>query len=291
MSRPSAVWNDIQQSKLSEIENRTRAIALLSSKLLALFEDETPDARERRILEIERVLDNLCRDRISARLDVIASLPFELVDLSFGLPSFQQWMLANPREAAAWMSSHPAISEARLLTLFQHWGENDRNGLGQYLSSLPEGPWKQKAVSAASYEALPNHPTEALTCAAQLDDDGQQTSLLKLATIEWAKRDPVEASRWVSRVNDLALRDHLLSSLALGYSETDPSLAGDWSLTAIKSDALRTETILDIATSWLVRDKTAALDWIKRLPGSLAQAIEVETPFAPTEPGSNQMRN
>lgn len=244
-------------------------ITRMTAQLRAWADDENPELREQRTEELEKLLGQDNRNKIDTRLAIIAKLPAELMDLAFGLPSFQQWMTSEPKAAADWMSSHPTISEARLLTLFQNWAQKNRAELRQYLTALPESEWKQKAVTAASYEALPGNPTEAITWASQINADGPQTGLLKMATVEWAKHDPVEASRWVNQVRDLPLQENLMGSLAIGFADTDPILAGNWLLEAMGPGDIRTRSLAEITNLWSSRDPIAAREWIGRLSTSL----------------------
>jgi len=193
--------------------------------------------------------------KIAGRLQTIEALPADLMNFALGLPSFQQWMMSDPPAAAVWMSSHPGISEARLLTLVQNWGQQNRDELRLYLAGLPEGAWKQKAVVAASYAALPDDPVEAITWARQMHPGGPQTGLLDLATVEWAKCDPAAAARWVDQVFDPALREHLIGSLAIGFADTDADLAAGWVMAAVRPGAVLDRSVAEIARAWARRDR------------------------------------
>jgi hypothetical protein len=247
---------------------------LVATRLRAWEDDDEPSLRERRTEELEVLLGRSEQNEIAKRLKIITALPVALTDFAFGLPSFQQWMISEPKAAADWMSSHPAISGARLLTLFHNWGLKNRAELRQYLSALPESEWKQKAVAAASYEALPNDPAEAITWARQMKVGGPQTGILEMATVEWAKRDSVAAARWVNQVFDFALREHLVGSLAIGFAETDPALASKWLIDAVRPGDVRTRSIMEIVNVWAPRDPLAAADWIDRLSEAIPPAHE-----------------
>ena len=64
------------------------------------------------------------------------------------------------------------------------------------LTGLRDDPWKQKALAAATHEALREHPVEAINYARQLEPGGMRTSLLASATAEWARNDPAAAARF-----------------------------------------------------------------------------------------------
>ena len=261
---PSAEGTDlkVEPGQLSS----TALTGLVAARLRAWTDEDDPELRDQRTEELETLLGRGGQGEIADRLRIIEALPADLMDFAFGLPSFQQWMFSDPKGAADWMSSHPGISEARLLTLLQDWGQKNRDELRLYLAGLPEGEWKQKAVVAASYAALPDDPVEAITWARQMNPGGPQTGLLDMATVEWAKCDPAAAARWVSQVFDPALREHLMASLAIGFADTDADLAAGWVLAAVRPGAVLDGSVAEIARAWATRDPLAAGTWVAHFP-------------------------
>jgi hypothetical protein len=244
----------------------TALTALVAARLRAWSDDDDPELRDQRTLELETLLGQGGPGEIADRLKTIEALPAGLMNFAFGLPSFQQWMFSDPRAAADWMSSHPGISEARLLTLVQNWGQQNRDELRLYLAGLPEGGWKQKVVVAASYAALPDDPVEAITWARQMHPGGPQTGLLEMGTVEWAKCDPAAAARWVGQVSDPALREHLIGSLAAGFADADPDLAAGWVMEAVRPGAVLDRSVAEIVRAWARSDPTSAGAWVAQIP-------------------------
>jgi hypothetical protein len=244
----------------------TARTAIVAARLRAWTDDDDPELRDQRTQKLETLLGPGGPGEIADRLKTIEALPADLMNFAFGLPSFQQWMSSDPRAAADWMSSHPGISEARLLTLLQNWRQQNRDELRLYLGGLPEGGWKQKVVVAASYAALPDDPVEAITWARQMHPGGPQTGLLDLATVEWAKSDPAAAAHWVGRAFDPALRELLISSLAIGFADTDADLAAEWVMAAVRPGAVLDRSVAEIARAWAKCDPTAAGAWVAQVP-------------------------
>jgi hypothetical protein len=253
-----------------------RLIAAVAARLRAWTDDDDPALRDQRTQELETLLGPGGPGEIADRLKTIEALPADLMNFAFGLPSFQQWMFSDPRTAVDWMRSHPGISEARLLTLVQNWGQKNRDELRLYLGGLPESGWKQKVVVAASYAALPDDPVEAITWARQMNPGGPQTGLLEMATVEWAKCDPAAAAYWVGRVFDSTLREHLIGSLAIGFADTDPDLAAGWVMGAVRPGPVLDRSVAEIARAWARRDPTSAGAWVAQVPAGGGRQMALE---------------
>jgi hypothetical protein len=238
---------------------------LVTTRMREWEADDVPELRDARIQELERLLA-ANRPKITDRLKVIEALPGNLMDFVFGLPSFQQWIFSEPKAALDWMSRHPEISEARLLALFQDWGGKDRAEYQRYLAELPEGEWKQKVMMAASYEALPGDPVEAINRMRQLNAGRPQTGLLEMATAEWARSDPAAAGRWVSQVRDPVLQEHLTAFLAAGYAETAPEFSATWAIQSVPPGKNLDRSLAEIAGAWAKQDPVAASAWVARFP-------------------------
>lgn len=248
--------------------------ALVAARVCDWEADDDPELRDERTQELERALARDGRS-IADRLKIIEALPASLMDFAFGLPSFQQWMFSAPKAALDWMSSHPGISDARILTLFQDWGEKSRQELRRYLAALPEGEWKQKAMAAASYEALPGDPVEAINRTRQMNAGGPQTGLLEIATAEWARRDPEAAGRWVSQVSEPVLREELTGSFAVGCADIAPDLAAAWTIGSLPPGKILARSIAEIAGTWAKQDPAAVGAWVARFPDGESRLMAV----------------
>ncbi len=243
--------------------------ALVAERLRDWEDQDEPALRAERTRELEALLAG------PDKLEIIAALPAGMMDFAFGLPTFQQWMRAEPRAAADWMSSHPDISEARLLTLLQNWGAKNHDERDAYLVGLPQDAWQQKALAAASNLAMSSDPVAAIALAARMTADGRRTGLLELATVGWAKRDPAAATQWVNQVNDAALQQPLAGSLAVAYAEIDPVLAAQWAIRAVRPGAVLDRTLAEIAGAWAQYEPTAVAEWVARFPAGTGRQMAV----------------
>jgi hypothetical protein len=241
--------------------------ALVVARLRDWEEQDDVELRSQRMAELEALLDG------TNIFEIIQELPPNLMDYVFALPGLHRRMMADPQAAADWMSSRTNISEAHVFSLVHDWGQKDREELREYLTGLPEGEWKQKAMVAASGEALSGDPVEAIVWAEQMDPGERQTGLLGMAAQDWVKRDPDAAAQWVGQVNDPALQEQLAGSLVVGYADTDPVQAAECAMQTLRPGDVLNRSVAEIAWTWAMREPAAALAWVAEFPEGPARQM------------------
>jgi len=246
----------------------TKALqALVLARLRDWEDQDNSDLRSGRMQELEALLAG------TNLFEIVQDLPPNLLDYVFALPLVNQRMMADPKAAADWISSHTNISEAHVFTLVHDWGEKDREELREYLVNLPEGDWKQKLMAAASGEVLSSDPVEAIVWAGRMAPGERQTGLLEMAALDWAKRDPDAAAQWVGRVNDPALREELTGSLAIGYADIDPAQAAAAAVQSVPPGDVLNRSVAEIAWTWAMQEPTAAILWVTQFPEGQARQM------------------
>lgn len=248
-----------------EAANAATLGAMRETRLREWIDDDDPEHRDERIAELEHMLVR-GEKTPGGELQPLETLPEDLLDFAFGLPTYQRWMFAHPAEALAWIGQHPTISDARILSLLQDWSDRDHEAFERYLTTLPEGAWKQKILTSATYEALPRDPVNAIERARQLDPGAIRLSLLATAAREWARQDPAAAGRWVATVRDASVQDELVGALAIGYAETAPAFAARWIMTSLPPGKIRDRAATEIAGAWAREDAAAAASWVANFP-------------------------
>ena len=256
--------DDASAAEMAAAASRRQLVDTIAASLRAWEDNDDPDKRDERIASLDRLISDNGQRPMAERLDLIAALPPSLMDFAFGLPSFQQWMLAEPVAALDWMRLHPAIADARVLTVFQHWMEHDPEQLRHYIAELPDSEWKQHALSAASYAVLPSDPSTALGWAKQMQPGASRLGLLDLATTEWARRDPLAASRWLGDAGDFGLREQLTGALAVGFADSDPITAAQCVLSSLPSGRVLDRSIAERTKDSEVTYSVANRIWAQR---------------------------
>jgi hypothetical protein len=247
--------------------SRETLTALVVARLREWEDQDDSKLRPQHLQELETLLDG------TNMLEIVQELPPDLMGYAFALPSLRQKLMADPKAALDWMSSHTNISETPLLTLLYDWGQANRDEMRQHLASLPEGEWKQKIMAAASSEALSSDPAEAVTWAAQMNPGGRQTGLLEMAAADWVRRDPDTAAEWVDRVNDPVLREQLAGALAVGYADIDPVQAAASVMQSFPPGEVLNRSVAEIAWVWAMREPAMAMAWVAQFPDGQARQM------------------
>jgi hypothetical protein len=233
--------------------------ALILARLHAWDDDDAPALRAARIRQLDALLN--CTNMF----EIVQSLPPNLTGYAFALPSLRQKLMSNPQAALDWMGSHTNV-QSQLLTLLHDWGQTNRDTMQQYLSTLPEGEWKQKVLSTAVNEALSADPVAALTAAIQMNPGPQQTAWLTMSAADWAKSEPGAACQWANQINDPTLREQLLGAIAVGSANTDPMQAADFVLQSVQPGPVLNQSVAQIIWTWALQDPAAAGAWLSQVP-------------------------
>jgi hypothetical protein len=241
--------------------------ALVLARLREWQEEDDAELRDQRIQALETLLDG------TNLFAIVQELPPDLLDYAFALPALHRRMMSDPKAAAAWMRCHTNIADAHVFTLLHDWGQQDREALREYLSSLPEGEWKQRTVAAASSEVLSGDPVEAIVWAEQLCPGERQTGLLEMAATDWVRRDPDAAAQWVKQINDPGLREQLAGALAIGYADLDPAAAAESVTRTFPPGEVLNRSVAEIAWTWALREPVAAIGWVAQFPEGPARQM------------------
>ena len=257
----------VDATTIPNVEKHDSLEARVLTRLRDWEENDDSDLRGQRMQELDALLAG------TNALAIVQDLPPDLMDYAFALPALHRQMLADPIAAADWMRSHTNISDAHVFTLIHDWGQENREALQEYLASLPEGEWKQRAVTAASSEALSRDPAEAVAWAEQMNRGEQQTGLLEMAATDWVKLDPEAAAQWVKRVDDPELREELAGALAVGYADLDPAAAAQSVMQSFPPGEVLNRSVAEIAWTWAMREPTAAIAWVAQFPEGPARQM------------------
>ena len=136
--------------------------ALIRARLQAWDDDDNPALRAARLQELDTLLAH------SDVFAVLQTLPSNLMGYAFATPTVQQKLIADPQATLDWMSAH-TNTQSQLLTLLHDWGQTNREAMQHYLTDLPAGDWREKALLTAANEALSADPATSINMAVQME--------------------------------------------------------------------------------------------------------------------------
>lgn len=143
----------------------------------------------------------------AALLAAIASLdPDQAIELAHKLPpgrhpEVAKWvgmplMLTQPAKAAALMidMADPKDLGSAYTDIAATWVDRDAKAAGEWLSTLPKGPDRDRASRAYAIKAADQDPAGAMEWAASLGNESLRAESLLVVYQNWKKEDPAAAS-------------------------------------------------------------------------------------------------
>lgn len=139
----------------------------------------------------------------------------------------------------------------------------DSRGVGEYLTSLPEGPRRLRYLSMLAWELSTRGPeaVEAWAEAAPAAFPRYKAAVFLKATSRMASIDPAGTARWVSAYLDRPYADGVLRAVARSWALQDPRAAMHW-LVALPAGLKREASVSNAFRVWLDRDPEAAERWL-----------------------------
>jgi hypothetical protein len=237
---------------------------LVLAQLQAWDDDDQPELREQRLRDLAALLGG------TNAWDIIADVPANLMGYVFAVPSVRERMMSDPAAALDWISQHPNV-QSQLQTFLHDWSQSDRNTMQQTISGLPEGPWRERVVTAAANEALTTDPASAVGLAMQMEVAPQQNPWLDMAMTEWAKQDPYAAAQRANQASNVNLQQQLFADVTVGLAGSNPQAAAEFAQQFITDGKTLNDSMGGIAWAWALQDPESAGTWLARLPGGDAQ--------------------
>jgi len=231
--------------------------ALIRLKLTQWGQTQTEDEASReRLLETMKAL--LTHENAS---ELTRMLSADELSSPFGLLAFEQWLKANPAEAAQWMTSQAGATDLQA-RLVAHQLLSDEQALNTYCNSLPDTGWKQTFLGEASLIAVVKNPPQAAALAKQMKPGKEQTNALETVVYDWATRDLAGAIGYVGSIADPALREKTLVMTAKAIAMGDPDLGAQWLSSAVKTEGALKETAQCIVEIWAQKSPEDAAKWL-----------------------------
>src|SRR5436190_3787310 len=202
----------------------------------------------------------------------------------------RQWAATDPGATAAWVSRMPEgeIRQKAIIDVTIAWANVDLSAASQWALALTAEE-RIGAVAATATEAIRTSPREALALARELSPSEARTELITHAAGEWAIQSPQDAADWGLQIEDRELRQHVLGSIATSWGETDPAAAAGFALETLAPNRTLDDALVAIVQRWAQKDPAEATKWVSTFPqGPLREAaLENVQSLAPSSTLTN----
>jgi len=187
----------------------------------------------------------------------------------------RRWAASDPWAAANWAANVADVSSQResLRQVGLVWAQTDLPQTIQWAQSWLDTEQRQSVCLALANEAVRTDPQTALTLAADLSLGQGSRNLVIHAAAQWAVADPAAAAAWAGQIEDVGLRDQVMSGIATEWSSRDPVAAATLALQSISAGQSQDNALVGIVQRWAETDPETVANWVLAFPaGSLQQS-------------------
>lgn len=171
------------------------------------------------------------------------------------------WAKSDPLAAAKWAEEqstlHPGSPSIMIEEVMRSWAARDPEKAGEWSLKLPEGDFRDLALSAFVFRWADDKPEQA---AAWLTAHMENDWLVPRVAAIWAASAPAEAANWIMRSG----LEHALSPVMLSWADDAPDEALHW-CKANLAGALYAEMRDSILGTWATDDGIRAMEWVLSL--------------------------
>jgi hypothetical protein len=186
--------------------------------------------------------------------------------------------------ATAWAEGLPEgdMKESAFDQLAENMSRTDLDGAKAWIAEHAGADYAGDAVREVAERISRDDPQAALTWADSLPETAQ-AGVYREAMGTWTREDPTAASQYLATLDNSPNRDAAVGSFATSLArardeeQRDPESAASWAIT-IEDETVRTDTVTEVARSWMRSDREAATAWLPSSGLSAEAQAEVAAP-------------
>ncbi|HBJ86488.1 MAG TPA: hypothetical protein DDZ88_22065 [Verrucomicrobiales bacterium] len=171
------------------------------------------------------------------------------------------WAKSDPLKVAEWAveqnSQEPGSPSIVIEEVMRAWAVQDPQKAGEWSLKLPEGDFRDLALSAFVFRWADDKPEQA---AAWLTEHMDNDWLVPRVAAIWASNAPADAANWVMQSG----QDQALSPIMLSWADDAPEEALQWCKANVAGD-LYAELRDEILGTWAMDDGFRAMEWVQNL--------------------------
>jgi hypothetical protein len=174
-----------------------------------------------------------------------------------------------------------------LYSVISGWAATDPSGAMAMLDRLPEDLADQKNRLQEGVVAglADRNRDEATEYVSKLLAGGRTdaTRLMETVASEVIRQEgSVEASNWVTTLEDGPLKGSAMNEVAERYARTDPQAAAGW-IEEFAAEDYATRAVAEVGEKWAEREPLAAVSWLDQLPEGPGQKAGLNSAFGDWE--------
>src|SRR5512133_2328233 len=192
------------------------------------------------------------------------------------LSRIRNWAEAEPDAAGAWAQrlGDDGLRRQCLEPVAIAWAGQDLPAALHWFMHLPSDSAKDAAGLVLAYESARTDPVSAVQVLTNVDPSPERDEALAHTVSELASIDSSEASAWVSRIEDVALRSRLVATVAIAMAEVDGPAAAEMAARSVEAGDEQNRAAVAIAQRWAQRAPVEAAEWASRFPAPVRAAAE-----------------
>jgi len=199
------------------------------------------------------------------------------------------WADQQPSAALQWLESQPDSEalpagtwrNLMIAGLFDVWASKDLAAATSACQQLPEGTAKDKAWELILGRRIETDPASASQYVTNLPAGDYRQKAIEALCNNWAGTNALE---WAQSLSSPTERDAALNKIVIHWAHQDPSAASEF---ARQHPELSGAVLGEIATAWFRRDVSATTNWVANLPeGEKKDAVllSLVTPWLQRDP-------
>lgn len=167
---------------------------------------------------------------------------------------------------------------------------DDLDAAKDWVAQHAESDYARQAIGEVAEGLARQNPETAIEWAATLPENAQG-NVYSEAMQTWTRNNAQEASEYLATMDASPSKDAAIGSFATELARArdeevrDPASAATWAAT-IEDESARTETLTDVARSWMRSDAEAATTWLST--SGLPQETQTQIISTPTRDGDRR---
>lgn len=146
------------------------------------------------------------------------------------------------------------------------WADKDFASAVAWVRGWPDDERRAEGLIGVGYEAARQDAWTSLDLMADLPAGEARDELIRHAAAQCSTGDPAAMAQWARELSDPSLRERVIGTVAVEWSNQDPGAAASFALKELPSGRILEDTVVGIVQRWVQVEPAAARSWVERFP-------------------------